>query len=73
MPQGVAGMPLPQGGPTPPQNSNHATSVTPTQQQVEGGRNALDERKATLQGQNNNMINDLNPPLDSPSLGGSPF
>ena len=68
MPQG---MPIPQaqGGPTPPQNSNHATGVTPTQQQVEGVRNALDERKATLQGQNSSMLADLshmNPPLGSP-------
>tara|TARA_B100000900_G_scaffold325056_1_gene284819 strand:- start:44 stop:625 length:582 start_codon:yes stop_codon:yes gene_type:complete len=61
MPQGVASMPLPQGGPTPPQNSNHATSVTPTQQQVEGVRHALDERKATLQGQNSSMLQNLSP------------
>ena len=76
MPMG-AGMPLPTGGPTPPQNSNHATSVTPTQQQVEGVRHALDERKATLQGQNSNMIHNLgpmNPPLDvGLGLGGSPY
>lgn len=67
MPQGMP-IPQPQGGPTPPQNSNHATSVTPTQQQVEGVRNALDERKATLQGQNSSMLADLhmNPPLGSP-------
>jgi len=67
-------LPLPQGGPSPPQNSNHATGVTPTQQQVEGVRNALDERKASLQGQNSSMLSnlssDMNPPL---SLGGSPF
>ncbi len=67
-------MPLPQGGPTPPQNSNHATGVTPTQQQVEGVRQALDERKASLQGQNSTMLSnlssDMNPPLP---LGGSPF
>ena len=61
MPQGVAGMPPPTGGPTPPQNSNHATSVTPTQQQVEGVRHALDERKATLQGQNSSMLQNLSP------------
>ena len=76
MPQGVAGMPLPQGGPTPPQNSNHATSVTPTQQQVEGVRNALDERKTTLQGQNSSMLQNLSPGggMDmNPPLGGSPF
>ena len=71
MPMG-AGMPLPQGGPTPPQNSNHATSVTPTQQQVEGVRHALDERKDALQGQNSNMLNDLSPGMNPP-LGGSPF
>jgi hypothetical protein len=61
-------MPLPQGGPNLPQNSNHATGVTPTQQQVEGVRNALDERKANIQGQNSSMLSDLSPPL-----GGSPF
>ena len=61
MPQGVAGMPLPQGGPTPPQNSNNQTGVTPTQQQVEGVRQALDERKTTLQGQNGTMLQNLSP------------
>tara|TARA_B100001094_G_scaffold161747_1_gene156488 strand:- start:2303 stop:2884 length:582 start_codon:yes stop_codon:yes gene_type:complete len=61
MPQGIANMPLPQGGPSPPQNSNHATSVTPTQQQVEGVRHALDERKTTLQGQNSSMLQNLSP------------
>jgi len=70
MPMGQ--MPLPQGGPTPPQNSNHATSVTPTQQQVEGVRHALDERKSTLQGQNSSMLSDLSPGMNPP-LGGSPF
>ena len=69
MPQG---MPLPQSGPTPPQNSNHATGVTPTQQQVDGVRQALDERKATLQGQNSSMLSDLSPGMNPP-LGGSPF
>ena len=70
LPQGS--MPLPTGGPSVPQNSNHATSVTPTQQQVEGVRNALDERKTTLQGQNSNMLQDLSPGMNPP-LGGSPF
>ena len=69
-------MPLPlpqaQGGPSPPQNSNHVTGVTPTQQQVEGVRNALDERKASLQGQNSTMLSDLSPGMNPP-LGGSPF
>ena len=63
---------LPQGMPSPPQNSNHATSVTPTQQQVEGVRQALDERKASLQGQNSSMLSDLSPGMNPP-LGGSPF
>ena len=68
------GMPLPQSGPTPPQNSNHATGVTPTQQQVEGVRHALDERKATLQGQNSSMLSDLSPGVGmNPPLSGSPF
>tara|TARA_B100000902_G_scaffold361570_1_gene379131 strand:+ start:56 stop:622 length:567 start_codon:yes stop_codon:yes gene_type:complete len=68
------GMPLPQGGPTPPQNSNHATSVTPTQQQVEGVRQALDERKASIQGHNSTMLSDLSPGDGmNPPLGGSPF
>ena len=71
MPQG---MPLPQGGSTPPQNSNHVTGVTPTQQQVEGVRHALDERKATLQGQNSSMLSDLSPGVGmNPPLSGSPF
>ena len=70
MPMGS--MPLPQGGPTPPQNSNHATGVTPTQQQVEGVRHALDERKSSLQGQNSSMLSDLSPGMNPP-LGGSPF
>lgn len=69
MPQGMS-QGMPQGVPTPPQNSNHANGITPTQQQVEGVRNALDERKASLQGQNSSMLSDLNPPLP---LGGSPF
>jgi len=71
----VAGMPLPTGGPNVPQNSNHANNVTPTQQQVEGVRNALDERKATLQGQNSTMIQNLSPGMEgmNPPLGGSPF
>ena len=74
MPPGVAGMPLPTGGPTPPQNSNHATGVTPTQQQVEGVRQALDERKTTLQGQNGSMLQQLSPNDGmNPPLGGSPF
>ena len=75
MPQG-AGMPLPQGGPSPPQNSNHATSVTPTQQQVEGVRQALNERQTSLQGQNGNMLQQLSPDPSggmNPPLGGSPF
>jgi len=68
------GMPLPQSGPTPPQNSNHATGVTPTQQQVEGVRHALDERKANIQGQNSSMSSDLSPGGGmNPPLGGSPF
>jgi hypothetical protein len=66
-------MPLPQGGPSPPQNSNHATGVTPTQQQVEGVRHALDERKSSLQGQNSSMLSDLSPGGMNPPLGGSPF
>lgn len=70
----IPNMPLPQGGPSPPQNSNHATSVTPTQQQVEGVRQALDERKASLQGQNSSMLSDLSPGMNPPlPLGGSPF
>ena len=73
MPMG-AGMPLPQGGPTPPQNSNHQTGVTPTQQQVEGVRQALDERKDALQGQNSNMIHSLSPGDGfNPPLGASPY
>lgn len=75
MPQGMPlpqAQGLPQGGPSPPQNSNHATGVTPTQQQVEGVRNALDERKASLQGQNSTMLSDLSPGMNPP-LGGSPF
>ena len=69
----VGSMPLPSGGPTIPQNSNH--QATPNQQQVEGVRNALDERKATLQGQNGSMLQQLSPgSMDmSPPLGGSPF
>ena len=63
-----------QGGPTLPQNSNHATSVTPTQQQVEGVRQALDERKANIQGHNSTMLGDLSPGDGmNPPLGGSPF
>ena len=73
MPQGQ-GMPLPQGGPSPPQNSNHQAATTPTQQQVEGVRQALDERKTTLQGQNGSMLQQLSPDMNPPlSLGGSPF
>ncbi|MDA7663799.1 hypothetical protein N8569_00695 [bacterium] len=75
MPQGMSqGMSqgMPQGGPSPPQNSNHANGVSPTQQQVEGVRNALDERKASLQGQNSSMLSDLSPGMNPP-LGGSPF
>ena len=71
-----AGMPLPQGGPSPPQNSNHTTSVTPTQQQVEGVRQALDERQTSLQGQNSSMLQQLSPDPSggmNPPLGGSPF
>ena len=70
-----AGMPLPQGGPTPPQNSNHQAGVTPTQQQQEGVRQALNERSANIQGQNSSMLQQLspmNPPLDV-GLGGSPY
>lgn len=69
------GQPLPSGGPTIPQNSNHQVGATPNQQQVEGVRNALDERKATLQGQNGSMLQQLSPgSMDmSPPLGGSPF
>ena len=66
---------VPNGGPSPPQNSNHYSDTTPTQQQVEGVRHALDERKDALQGQNSNMIHNLvpmNPPLDV-GLGGSPY
>jgi len=71
MPQGMS-QGMPQGGPSPPQNSNHANGVSPTQQQVEGVRNALDERKASLQGQNSSMLSDLSPGMNPP-LGGSPF
>ena len=73
MPMG-AGMPLPQGGPTPPQNSNHQAGVTPTQQQQEGVRQALNERSANIQGQNSSMLQQLSPGDGmNPPLGGSPF
>jgi len=74
-PEQGPGMPLPQGGPSPPQNSNHQTGVTPTQQQVEGVRNALNERTENIQGQNGNMLQQLSPgSMDmNPPLGGSPF
>ena len=76
VPQDVPmGMPLPQGsqGPSPPQNSNYGMGTSPTQQQVEGVRHALDERKSSLQGQNSSMLSDLSPGGMSPPLGGSPF
>lgn len=75
--QGAPGVPNPvQGGPSPPQNSNHYGDTTPTQQQTEGVRQALDERRSTISGQNNQMLQNLSPELPSgmnPPLGGSPF
>ena len=76
IPSSPPNMPNNQGGqgPSIPLNSNHISVQTPTQQQVEGVRNALEERKASLQGNNNSMLSNLSPSNDMmPPLNGSPF
>ena len=73
---GAPGVPNPTQGPSPPQNSNHYGDTTPTQQQTEGVRQAVDERRSTISGQNSQMLQNLSPGLPSgmnPPLGGSPF
>ena len=71
------GVPNSNQGSSVPQNSNHYSNTTPTQQQTEGVRQALDERKDAISGQNSQMMQNLNPGglLDgmNPPLGGSPY
>ena len=69
---GAPGVPNPAEGPSPPKNSNHYGDTTPTQQQVEGVRQALDERKSTMSGQNSQMLQNLTPEgMQPPLLGGA--
>ena len=73
---GAPGVPNPDQGPARARNSNHYADTTPTQQQTGGVRQALDERRATISGQNSQMLQNLSPGLPSgmnPPLGGSPF
>ena len=67
---GVA--PDPTKGPGPPKDSSHLAPDSPSVQQTEGVRQALNERRATIMGQNNQMMGNLDPGM-SPPLGGSPF
>ena len=64
-PQMPSVAPDPTKGPGPPRDSSHLAPDSPTVQQTEGVRQALNERRATLMSQNNQMINnlDMSPPL----------
>ena len=65
---GAPNIPDPSKGPSPPHVQSQQATIT--QQQTEGVRNALDQRKEQIIGTGNQF----NPPLaGSSSLGGSPF
>ena len=72
---GAPGVPNPVQGPAPPKISGHYGETTPTQQQTEGVRQALDERRSNISGQNSQMMQNLTPDSMNPplTLGGSPF
>jgi len=67
-------IPNPTAGPGVPQNSSHQMDVTPTQQQTEGVRQALNQRKEQIIGQNIVQSVDSGVPsgFNAP-LGGSVF
>ena len=71
-PQMPGVVPDPTKGPGPPKDSSHLAPDSPSVQQTEGVRQALNERRATIMGQNNQMMGNLDPGM-SPPLGGSPF